>query len=116
MDDLMLKLVSGALTGGLVALAGYAGAARRRRLAARAEVAPASTEDPVQVLLGQAEEADRQRDELAAGGRLGEALDRAGQAVDHWTALTQARVGRFQGERQTALRRLAELRSRAGSA
>ncbi|MGW5422698.1 hypothetical protein [Streptomyces sp. NPDC003943] len=116
MDDLLMKLVSAALTGGLIALAGYAGAARRRRQAARAEATPTSTEDPTQALLRHAEEADRDRDELAAQGRLAEALDRARESVDHWTALTQARVGRFQGERQAALRRVEELRSRAGSA
>lgn len=116
MNDVMMKLVSAAITGLLVALVGYASVARRRRQVARAEAAQATTEDPTQTLLRHAEEADRNRDELAAQGRLAEALDHARQAVDHWTALTQARVGRFQGERQSALRRLEELRSRTGSA
>ncbi|MEV7280027.1 hypothetical protein [Streptomyces sp. NPDC093111] len=116
MDDLMMKLVSAALTGGLVALVGYAGAARRRRRATRAEAVLTATEDPTQALLRHAEEADRNRDELVAQGRLSEALDHARDAVDHWTALTQTRVGRFQGERQSALRRFEELRSRTGSA
>lgn len=116
MNDVMMKLVSAALTGGLVALVGYAGAARRRRQAARAEAVRTSTEDPTQALLRDAEEADRHRDELVAQGRLSEALDHAREAVDHWTALTQARVGRFQAERQSALRRFEELRSRTGSA
>ncbi|MEU4270171.1 hypothetical protein [Streptomyces sp. NPDC026092] len=114
-DDLMMKLVSGAITGGLVAIVGYASVARRRRQVARAEANQTSTEDPTQTLLRHAEEADRERDELAAQGRLADALFHAGEAVDHWTALTQARVGRFQGERQAALRRQEELRSRAGS-
>ncbi|GAA3507395.1 hypothetical protein GCM10019017_05250 [Streptomyces showdoensis] len=110
-----MKLVSAAITAALVALVGYAGVARRRRQVARAEAARTSTEDPTQALLRDAEEADRQRDALTAQGRLAEALHPARDAVDHWTALTQARVGRFQNERQTALRRLEALRSRAGS-
>ncbi|MFJ7066192.1 hypothetical protein [Streptomyces sp. NPDC101115] len=116
MDDLLMKLVSAAITGGLIALVGYASVARRRRQAARAEAAGTVTEDPTQALLRRAEEADRDRDELAAQGRLPEALDHAREAADLWTALTQARIGRFQGDRQAALRRLEELRSRAGSA
>ncbi|MEU8616541.1 hypothetical protein [Streptomyces sp. NPDC048623] len=116
MDDLLMKLVSAAIMGGLIGLAGYAGAARRRRQAARAEATGTSTEDPTQALLRHAERADRERDELASQGRFTDALGHAQEAVDHWTALTQARVGRFQGERQSALRRLQELRTRAGSA
>lgn len=112
----MMKLVSAAITGGLVALVGYASVARRRRQVARAEAVQTAAEDPTQALLRYAEEADRTRDELAAQGRLSEALGQAREAVDHWTALTQARVGRFQGERQSALRRFEELRSRTGSA
>ncbi|MER8041752.1 hypothetical protein [Streptomyces sp. NPDC094032] len=116
MNDVMMKLVSAAITGALVALVGYASVARRRRQVARAEAAQTSTEDPTQTLLRHAEDADRHRDELATQGRVTEALDHARAAVEHWTALTQARVGRFQAERQSALRRLEELRSRAGSA
>ncbi|MEU9706544.1 hypothetical protein [Streptomyces sp. NPDC047981] len=116
MDDLLMKVVSAGITGGLVALVGYASVARRRRQVARAEAARTSTEDPTQALLRHAEDADRERDALAAQGRLTEALFHAGEAVEHWTALTQARVGRFQGERQSALLRLEELRTRAGSA
>ncbi|MFE1383620.1 hypothetical protein ACFW6S_32210 [Streptomyces sp. NPDC058740] len=115
MNDVLMKLVSAAITGGLIALVGYASVARRRRQVARAEAGRTSTEDPTQALLRQAESADRHRDDLAAQGRFAEALDHARAAVDHWTALTQARVGRFQAERQSALRRLEELRSRAGS-
>ncbi|MEV6326239.1 hypothetical protein [Streptomyces sp. NPDC051909] len=116
MDDLLMKLVSAAITGGLIALVGYASVARRRRQVARAEATGTSIEDPTQALLGHAEQADRARDELTTQGRLAEALGPAQEAVDHWTALTQARVGRFQGERQAALLRLQELRTRAGSA
>ncbi|MEU4081258.1 hypothetical protein [Streptomyces venezuelae] len=116
MDDLLMKLVSAAITGGLIALVGYASVARRRRQVARAEAGRTSTEDPTQAMLRHAEEADRARDELAAQGRHGEALDHARVAVDHWTALTQARVGRFQSERQAALRRFEQLRTSAGSA
>ncbi|GAA2240583.1 hypothetical protein GCM10010430_22560 [Kitasatospora cystarginea] len=39
MNDLLHKLVSGALVGGLIALVGWLGAERRRRKAARAETA-----------------------------------------------------------------------------
>ncbi|MEU8763315.1 hypothetical protein [Streptomyces sp. NPDC048659] len=117
MDELVMKLVSGAIVGALVGLVGYASAARRRRQEAHAEAARAATEeDPTPTLLRQAEEADRLRDELTAQGRENEALGHARAAVDHWTALTQTRVGRFQGERQSALRRLTELRSRTGTA
>lgn len=111
----MMKLVSAAITGGLIALVGYLSVRRRQGQVARAEANRTTVEDPTQELLRRAEAADRGRDELAAQGSRAEALDRAQEAVDCWTALTQARVGRFQAERQAALRRLQELRTSAGS-
>ncbi|MCH0541056.1 hypothetical protein I3F58_16070 [Streptomyces sp. MUM 203J] len=110
-----MKLVSAAITGGLVALVGYLSVRRRQARVARSEAIRTAVEDPTQELLRRAEEADRDREELAARGSRAEALDRAREAVDCWTALTQARVGRFQAERQSALRRLQELRTSAGS-
>lgn len=67
MDDLMHKLVSGALSGGLIALVGGLSVLVRRRRVARAEAAaPAPVEDLSQTLLRQAQEADRSREALAA--------------------------------------------------
>ncbi|MFJ3906311.1 hypothetical protein [Streptomyces sp. NPDC090025] len=116
MDDVLMKFVSAALTGLLVALVGYASVARRRRQVARAEAAAQhAAEDPTQALLRRAEAADRDRDALTSEARFAAALDQARAAVDHWTALTQARPGRFQEQRQNALHRLEELRILAGS-
>ncbi|MFB7616356.1 hypothetical protein [Kitasatospora sp. NPDC056181] len=115
MDDLMHKLVSGALSGGLIALVGGLSVLVRRRRVARAEAAaPAPVEDLSQALLRQAREADRSRDELAGQGRPVEALDPARAAADLWRRLTEVRQGRFLAERQAALARLGELLAAAG--
>ncbi|MCE4941697.1 hypothetical protein [Streptomyces noursei] len=45
MDDLLHKLVSGALAGGLIVLAGALGTAARRRRAAREEAAAQARRD-----------------------------------------------------------------------
>ncbi|GAA2666456.1 hypothetical protein GCM10009864_39810 [Streptomyces lunalinharesii] len=45
MDDLLHKLVSGALAGGLIVLAGALGAAARRRRAAREAAAASAPRD-----------------------------------------------------------------------
>jgi len=48
-DDLLHKLVSGAIAGGLIALAGWLGVERRKRQAAKAAAQSAAAEDPSQV-------------------------------------------------------------------
>ncbi|MFI6845012.1 hypothetical protein OG535_06725 [Kitasatospora sp. NBC_00085] len=115
MDDLMHKLVSGALSGGLIALVGGLSVLVRRRRVARAEAAaPAPVEDLSQTLLRQAQEADRSREALAAQAGPAAALDPARTAADLWRRLTEMRQGRFQAERQSALTRLGELLAAAG--
>ena len=110
MNDLLHKLVSGAITGGLIALVGYLSMTVRRRRVAREEAAaPTPVEDPTQTMLRQAQQLDASRDELAIQGRQADALARAGEAADAWRALTQARPGRFQAEHRAALHRLSEL-------
>ncbi|KUL54449.1 hypothetical protein ADL22_03040 [Streptomyces sp. NRRL F-4489] len=115
MNDLLHKLVSAVLTGGLIALVGYLSVAVRRRRVAREEAAaPAPVEDPTQALLRQARELDSGRDELAAQGRAAEALERARAAADAWRTLTRSRPGRFQTERRAALGRLSDLLDAVG--
>ncbi|MFE4856278.1 hypothetical protein [Streptomyces sp. NPDC056670] len=117
MNDLLHKLVSVVITGALVALVGYASVSVRRRRVAREEAnAPAPVQDPTQVLLRQAQQLDRTRDELAAQRRGPEALTPARQAADAWRRLTEARPGRFQAERRAALARLGELLDAVGQA
>ncbi|MEU2711935.1 hypothetical protein [Streptomyces sp. NPDC007205] len=115
MNDLLHKLVSAAITGGLIALVGWLSVQSRRRKVAKAEAAaPAPVEDPSQTLLRHAQEADRRRDELVAQGRRAEALEHARAAADCWRQLTAARPGRFRSELQAALGRLGELLDGAG--
>jgi hypothetical protein len=115
MDDLMHKLVSAVIMAVLLAGVGALSVASRRRKVARAEAAaPAAVEDRSQLLLREAQEHDRRRDELGAQGRAGEALDHARASVGCWRVLTQQRPGRFLGERRAALTRLSELLNAAG--
>ncbi|CCB72678.1 protein of unknown function (plasmid) [Streptantibioticus cattleyicolor NRRL 8057 = DSM 46488] len=109
------KLVSGVITGGLIALVGWLSVQSRKRKVAKAEaLAPAPVEDPSQALLRRAQEADRHRDDLMAQGHWTEALRYAGEAADRWRRLTAARPGRFRGELRTALERLGELLDSTG--
>ncbi|MEU9118919.1 hypothetical protein AB0C96_03495 [Streptomyces sp. NPDC048506] len=117
MTDLLHKLVSAVLTGGLIALVGALSVAVRRRRVAREEAsapAPAPAEDRSQTLLRLAQQSDRSRDELAAQGRQEEALAQARAAAEHWRELTRMRPGRFQTQRRAALGRLGELLAAAG--
>ncbi|MEU9504024.1 hypothetical protein [Streptomyces sp. NPDC048196] len=115
MTDLLHKLVSAVLTGGLIALVGALSvAARRRRVAREEAAAPAPVEDRTQTLLRLAQQSDHSRDQLAAQGRQAEALAQAREAAAHWRELTEARPGRFQAERRAALGRLGELLAAAG--
>ncbi len=71
MTDLLHKLVSAAIAGGLIALAGRLGAQRRRRKAAEAgsgeagAATPTAVEDPSQAPQRHVRQADRSRDGLA---------------------------------------------------
>ncbi|MFG2721823.1 hypothetical protein ACGFW5_26585 [Streptomyces sp. NPDC048416] len=115
MNELLHKLVSVVITGGLIALVGYLSVTVRRRRVAREEAAaPVPAEDPTRTLLRQARQLDRSRDELAAQGRGPEALARAGEAAGAWRVLTEARPGRFHAERRAALVRQGALLDAAG--
>ncbi|SDW59421.1 hypothetical protein SAMN05421504_101997 [Amycolatopsis xylanica] len=110
MSDVLHKLVSLVLTGALIGLVGWLSVTVRKKKVAKAEAAaPAPVEDRSQALLRQAQQFDRSRDEMAAQGRLAEAMTHAHAAAQHWHELTQARPGRFQAEERAALKRLSEL-------
>ncbi|MFE9404997.1 hypothetical protein ACFYNY_25230 [Streptomyces sp. NPDC006530] len=115
MNDLLHKLVSGALAGGLIALAGYLGAASRRRRAARqGAAAPVRRGTSTQDLLRHARQLDQSRDELAAQGQELEAIARAGEAAEAWRVLAENEPQTFRAERRDALLRQGALLDAAG--